>query len=761
MKCASVLVVASLLVSLAASVALAEEVKGDPLGKVVELLQKLQEQLKRDAVAEKKSFDEYTSWCGTVARNTGFAIERSSSQKARLEAKITELSSDIELCNSKIGELAGTISAGTAELKNATAIRRKESADFVAGEQELLSVVETLNRAADVLERELKKQPAGLMQLDNPSLSRMIESLTAVVDAAAISVSDPQELSMLAQSEVEQAGGDVAPGEGSAKHSSDIVVVLKDLRVKAETQLKKLRQAEVQAKQNFAKLKTALDSQIAADSKDMAQEKAGKAQAQETEARASHELEVAVKELKSSMKELETTRMTCMRVAKDHEASVAARTDELQVLAQAVETLTHTTGGAAKQTYALEQASTASTVSEPAQGDSLGAEPEDEGFSLVQVAAEQSSLHHRRYLDAVAAQAVAMVENLADMHSSPALAQLASRITAAARYGASAGAGDPLAKVKQLIRDMVVKLEKEQQGDGSEKAYCDEELKKTDAKRREMEDKVSQLNAKLDQEQAHSAGLKEQVVQLQSELANIAKEQAELNAIRQEAHSHYVEAKSDLEKGLNGVRQALSVLREYYANAADNAALVQESGEAEEAEDAEFNNLMEQPAAPQRHSKSSGPGSGIIALLEMIESDFATNLAKIDLEESDAQASYEKVTQGNQVMTATKTKDATYRMQSSKAIDKSISEIASDRETLTSELAAVQEYDGKLRERCVGKPESFQEKKARRQAEITGLEDALEFLRRSAVNLVQRKLRGGPTANALEPAAAPRPVGAM
>ena len=320
---------------------------------------------------------------------------------------------------------------------------------------------------------------------------------------------------------------------------------------------------------------------------------------------------------------------------------------------------------------------------------------------------------------------VTVVSNLAKKHHSAALAQLASRISAVVKYGAGDGE-DVFGKIKGLIGDMIAKLEKEAEDDATEKAYCDEEMAKTEAKKADLEGDLSKVTAKIDQAAATSAKRKEQVKELQAQLATLAKEQAEMDSIRSEQHAAYATAKSDLELALSGVGKALDVLRDYYGG----ASLIQD--------DTAF---MQQPAKPEKHAQKSGAGQSIIGILEVCESDFSDNLAKEEMAESDSASEYEKITQENKVAKTTKDQDVKYKTQEFKSLDKEISELTGDKDTLSTELAAVNEYYSKLRERCVAKPESYEDRKARREAEINGLKEALQVLEEETA-FVQRKRKG-------------------
>merc|ERR1719160_216996 len=114
---------------------------------------------------------------------------------------------------------------------------------------------------------------------------------------------------------------------------------------------------------------------------------------------------------------------------------------------------------------------------------------------------------------------------------------------------------------------------------------------------------------------------------------------------------------------------------------------------------------MQQPPLPEKHEKAGGAGGGIIEILEVVESDFAQNLAAEETQEADAAAEYEKTTQENKVTTGVKEQDVKYKTAEFKGLDKDVSELSSDRETSNSELSAVMDYDSKIKGRCIAKPE--------------------------------------------------------
>jgi len=678
-------------------VASADDSSANPLGKTIELLAELKAKIVKDAEAEAKAFKEYYNWCDDTCRDTGFAIKSASDTKEKLEAKIEELSAEISSGTAKIDDLAAAISATTADLKNATGIRQKEKAEFEANEGEMVEAVDTMARAISILEKEMSKNPAAFAQIDTSNLASMLQALNAVMDAASISGSDKKRLVALVQSrddtqdEINELG---APAGATYKsHSGSIVEVLEDMKDKAEEELSELRKAEATSKHNFDMLKQSLEDQIAADTKNMEDEKSSRSANEESKAADEGELEVTTKALKTAQKALVDTKAACVQTASDHENTVKSREEEFKVIEQATKILKETTSGAEERTY-----------------------------SFIQRASVTSGLRLQSTADLAKSEVITMVRTLAREHHSAALAQLASRISAVIKLG-NAGGDDPFSKIKGLISDLISRLEKEAQEEAAEKAYCDEQMSKTEAKKAELEDGIKKLTTTIDQEVAKSNSLKEDVKELQAELATLTKEQAEMDKIREEEHTNFVAAKKDLELGLEGVRKALTVLREYYGAGSSFT-------------------QMEQPAMPDKHTKSGGAAEGIISILEVTESDFASNLAKEETQEADSADQYEKTTQENKLEKTTKEKDAKYKTAEYESLDKRTAEKVSDRDGLNNELSAVLEYYAKVKERCIAKPETYEERKKRREAEIAGLKEALNVLENETVFIQRaRKVR--------------------
>merc|ERR1719238_1391140 len=187
----SVLALAALLSS-----ADAAKVEVNPLQKVIQLLSELQAKVIAEGEAEEKQYRDFFEYCDDASKEKQFEIKTAKAQVEELNAAIAKHASDIEALTSKIAELAGKIATNEADLKNATEIRDKEHADFKANEADLMDAVDTLERAIRILEKHVSmlQQNGG-----QERMGALVQSFTALIDSAALSLRDKQKLTSLLQ----------------------------------------------------------------------------------------------------------------------------------------------------------------------------------------------------------------------------------------------------------------------------------------------------------------------------------------------------------------------------------------------------------------------------------------------------------------------------------------------------------------------------------------------------------------------------------
>merc|ERR1719265_3074597 len=409
---------------------------------------------------EQKAYEEFVDWCDSGAKDKQFEVKTAKSEIESLEATISKSTSTSEEMVQKIADLGSAIAKNEADLKDATDIHEKEHADFAAAESELMDAVDTLERAISVLE---KHAGASFVQtpVDTKHVEAIIKMLNVAIDTAAFSSNDKQKLTSLVQNRADSDDDDSdaelgAPAPDAYKgHSSNIVDVLTDMKDKAEGELAEARKAEMNAQHNYDMLKQSLDDEIKAANHYKTEAETLKSEAESTQATAEGDLAVTIKDLDDINGALKTVSTDCMTSASDHEVSTQGRADELKALATAKKIIQQSAAGAEKQAYSF--------------------------FEINSL----TNSHLRSASDLRNFEVVNAVKRLAQEQHSAGLAQLASRLSALYRYSASTGE-DPFAKVKELITDMIAKLMKEAESEASFKAYCDEEMAKTKAKKEEL-----------------------------------------------------------------------------------------------------------------------------------------------------------------------------------------------------------------------------------------------------------------------------------
>jgi len=678
-----------------------------PIEKTIQLLEDLEAKVVKDGEAEAKVYEEFQEYCKDTAKETAFDIKTGKSGSERFSAAVDDFVAKIGVAETKIGELSDAIANDEKDLKSATAIRKKEYKDFMKVDADLGASVDMIERAIGILERELAK--TGFMQMDKTVFNKVMTAVQAVIDVSAVTnAADAVKLQALIQAstnEDDELSLSGAPDPAAYKSSSGgIISSLEDMLEKAKAQQSDAQKAEMEAKFNFDMLKQKLEDQIKFANKELDETKKAKAASEEGKAEAEGNLEKSNKGVTEDSKKLKELQTECMTKAEEYEVEMHDREGELEALALAKKILVEKTGGAADRAYSFVQVSMRASTRAKTQTRAM------------------ARLREQRDL------VLAQVQRIAKDGSTE-MVQLAERLRMASLMSA-----DPFAKIKGMIQEMIEKLVKEAEEEAGHKAYCDKEMGETKVKKADMTEEVEDLQVKIDKATSKIAKLKQDIMTLTQELAKIAEEQQTADKIRAEEKAAWEAAEADFSSGLEGVGMALQVLRDYYAEKEES--LLQTGAQT---------HTRVHAKAKAKDTKESGAASGIIGMLEVVESDFSKLLAEGKAAEDQAIKIYEEQTTENKIATKTKETEIKYKTKDQKETEALLESLKEDIGGSQKELDAINEYWEKLQPECVAKPEPYEERKKRREAEIAGLKDALKILEEEsapeAFLQIRRKIR--------------------
>jgi len=658
-----------------------------PVQKVVELLDECKAKVQKDLDAEAKAMEEYTAFCDDELKDKGYAIETAaraigdlSATKENAAALITELTDEI-------ATLGTTIAEKSSELAKATEVRKGQNADFQAAEKELVRSVDELSRAAIVLKRGM-----SFVQTVNgqKKIRDVVSALKTIVEAEWLDVSSKRKLKSFLQATSqakEDADDDLSFIQPEAKmvayesSSGGIVKTIEEMQGKAEDTLSALRKKEMSDGQAFAMLEAGLNDEISHGQDKLSTAKSSKGANEEAKASAGKKL-VATEESKKSDEEYASTLKTeCESKAAEWEARQKSATEEMGAIEKAKEILV---GGV----KAFVQMKTQTKMKKW--------NPDDDDEDDKTAATREK--------------VVAILKKLSTTQKSFAFAQLASMASS-----------DPFVKIRGLIEDMIAKLLKEAQEEATQKAFCDAEIGKSKTSQAEKMATLDKLGARIDGASSTIAELTEAIKTLEAEVAAIDKAQAEATELRTSENADYLKASKDFKDSAEAVAKAIEVLKNFY-----EGSFMQVSSK-----------TTQKSKQPSFGSAKGDTASTIISVLEMSEEDFTTLLAESEATEDEAVKAYEKLTEENKVSKASKEAESKGKVSEIKSLTVQLEHSKEDHASVSEELAAVNAYIDKLRPQCEEKVMSYAEKKAKREAEIEGLKEALSILE-GGLALVQK-----------------------
>jgi len=629
-----------------------------PVQKVVEMMNGMLEKGKKEKHDEQVQFAAYKQFCDDTTTEKKRSIEEAEETIEVLKADIEKAVADAAALTKKISKLDADISTWKGDVKAATKVREIEKADYDTTHKDYSESVDALERAIAVLKKQDKdRAQAALLQVSSRSLipdeaKRTIDAFLAEDPAEGLAVSAPE-----ANAYESQSGG--------------VIEMLEKLLDKFIAERTTLEKEEMNSKHAYDMLMQDLNSQIKQDETDRGESAESKSKRLQAKADAEGDLKDTTDTMNGDKKYLGDLTATCEQKASAFESRQQLRAEEIEAVEKAIEIVSSgaVSGNADKHLPSFVQ-----------------------GSSLAQLRTSAQSNSQARV--------AAFLQNRAAQTGSRVLSLLAERVEA-----------DPFGKVKKMIKDLIVKLMEEANDEAEHKGWCDTELSTNEQTRKEKTNAVETLHAEIDQLEASIAKLTEDITDLTKAVAELDAAVSKATSLRQDEKAKNTQTISDAGEAQTAVAQALTVLKEFYAKAAEATAFVQEP------------EIFDEP-----YKGMGGESGGVVGMLEVIESDFARLEADTKAGEASAQKEYDQFMTDSQVDKTKKATDIEHKTAKKQDEEQALTTKKSDLEGTQKELDAALAYFDKLKPSCVDSGVSFEDRVARRKEEIESLQEALKIL---------------------------------
>merc|ERR1719240_2288525 len=125
-------------------------------------------------------------------------------------------------------------------------------------------------------------------------------------------------------------------------------------------------------------------------------------------------------------------------------------------------------------------------------------------------------------------------------------------------------AQDPMENVKNLLTELIAKLEKEAKEAADLHAFCQAEKKKTKAAMDKKNMEIDKLSTRIEKATATKQEQEELIASNSEEIASIEKANAEATKLRNEQNANFVKIDTDFTGAAEAVDDAIDALKEYY-----------------------------------------------------------------------------------------------------------------------------------------------------------------------------------------------------
>merc|ERR550514_367015 len=666
------------------------------LDEVVQLLMTMLKDFDNMMAEDHKNWEDFSKWSDDTevakrdfqAKTEAFEMQQRALQASN-ENEIQTLTADLAALAQSIAETKASI----VELVN---LRQEEHAAHQAEMEDITKTLVAVGKAIQVMEGFYAGEKAAL-----PEIARRVQmALTMTSSISTASINQVTTALLQQGSRQQNTNPDFLNTDGSKYDNYEkqggqqvVMKMLEDLRVQLEQQRQSSIEKEGEAQRQFEATKAAKETDLAGMETLQEEKTLKKQECEATVEQCIANIKQAVIDIANAKEFLTNLLAERAQFQKEFDERVAMRRNEQAATQAALDALQTVSAG---NTAGFIQKRALSFVQTRSRRNSA---------KLQATVAHMLKLGQSMHSDSLIQAATALkvpTENFDNFMGD----------TQQSFYDAS-GFGP----VIKLLRDLITRLEEEAAAETSQHEWCENEKTSGVETQQAREKSIKMLTAEVDTLTTDCATLKSEVEFLESELVRIARETQEAKELRAEQQKAYEIAKADHEEVIKAINAALEALSGQYG-----FIQIREQHKRRGPQDTGV-------GTPFGEYQSGGEGgASAMEMLQDLNTRYSTALEEIIATEIAQKKAHEELLIRNEQFRIDTTNTKNAKTAERRAKINRLNDAKAELKTNMVELHEVSKYLQDLRPSCDDIRSTFEERKKRREAEISALKEALEVI---------------------------------
>jgi len=695
---------------------------GNPIRKVVNMLQSMQKKVTEEGEKEEELYEKFMCYCKTGSGDLTASISAAEAKAPAVGSSIEEAEGKLSQTKAYLKQAQMDRSAAKDAMAEATAIREKEAAAYASEKAEYDANIGAISKAVAALE---KGMAGSFLQTDAAqALRKMLLGKQDMLDV------DRQELLSF-----------LSGGSSSeyAPKSGEITGILKEMGDTMSKGLADATASEEASIKSYDELMAAKTKEIKALTTSVGQK-----------TKSIGELGVQIVQMKDDLSDTQAALAEDQKFLAGLEKSCSTKTAEWDER---------------KKTRAEELVALAETIKVLNDDEAL------ELFKKTLPSASASFVQVRSSAKAVRAHALAAVRaaQLAAGHGGRRANIDLIALVLAGKKALNRGGFD---KVIKMIDTMLKVLKTEQDDDDHKKEYCSEQLDLADDKKKGLARSVSDQEHAIASAKEGVAALADEIAALEKGIQQLDKSVAEATEQRKQENLEFKElmasdaaakelltfAKNRLNKFYNPAlykppaKRELSTEDRIVVNFGGTAPPtpapggIAGTGVTVFAQVSAHRQARDAPAPPPEtwdaYAKKSQETTGVVAMIDLLIKDMDKEMTEAETEEKDAQADYEVMMQDSAEKRATDSSALRDKAAAKAGLEGDLTTAEEEKAAAGKELMATLKYIQSLHSECDWLLQYFDVRKEARAGEADSLKRAKSVLSGADYSLLQTKSRG-------------------